>query len=935
MIDLILHKIKNQKWLSFCLTLGFVLLVGVAACQPMFKNGAIDRLLQNMFVASVEDPDSPEYPTVLYRQGVFKGKEFKDINSLHDENEKNQKIWKKYLDDIDVLAVQSIYRTDDYLGNGCFAEKDNYLQICYTPEMTEHIKIINGISYDEYKDTDCIPCIMTERVMDRRNHVVGETIEFAGLTNKKNEPLKLKIVGIYTVADSEDFFWHDPPNVIDKEIFVSEEGINKIISEYGVGLINYEHYAMLDYTQIRSANIENVEYCVKEFAKSDSHFKFNFQKIINMYNDKKDSVAVMLFVLQMPILGMLLAFIYMVASQIVESESGEIAMFKSRGLSRFQVIKMYTAQLFILAILGLGLGIPLGYFLCKLCASTTNFLTFSFGDTYLYKFVLAMVPYSLIAIFVGIIFVLIPVIKHSKISIVEQKSNNSVVKKMFWQKYFLDIALLGVSIYLLYNYNKNIDDIRIRVIEGNNVDPVIFLNTCLFIIAFGLVVFRLVQYFVRFIYKVGKKKWKPVTYVAFLQITRTFKKQGFITVFMILTISLGLFNANTARTINKNNSDRIEYSVGTDVITSEYWNRVTYKDDKNEIKVRYIEPDYNKYYELVNEGICDNIARVIRYNKTNVEVGNAVLEDVKAFGIETDLFGKTARLKDDLNMDYHWYNYLNQLGENANGVIVSRNLADALNLEVGKYLTFYCTKADVVQPELKMLAQVVAIVDNFPGYDRYFYEDGVEKEKYFIVANYATMIQRMEITPYDVWYDLHEGKTVDAVMDYLESKSVKIMNHRSTSEEISNLQNSADIQVTNGMFTLSFIVAVILCGIGFLIYWVASIRKRELLFGVYRAMGISVKDINTMLIYEHIFSTFLSIVAGITVGLMTTFLFIRLTCVVYLPKKSNLSIYIYYEFMDMVKLFAMIAIMIVVCLLVLRKIIKKMNITQALKLGED
>ena len=41
--------------------------------------------------------------------------------------------------------------------------------------------------------------------------------------------------------------------------------------------------------------------------------------------------------------------------------------------------------------------------------------------------------------------------------------------------------------------------------------------------------------------------------------------------FMILAISIGLFNANTARTINKNMEDKIRYSIGADVRLQAVW----------------------------------------------------------------------------------------------------------------------------------------------------------------------------------------------------------------------------------------------------------------------------------------------------------------------------------------------------------------------------
>ena len=146
---------------------------------------------------------------------------------------------------------------------------------------------------------------------------------------------------------------------------------------------------------------------------------------------------------------------------------------------------------------------------------------------------------------------------------------------------------------------------------------------------------------------------------------------------------------------------------------------------------------------------------------------------------------------------------------------------------------------------------------------------------------------------------------------------------------------SSLVLITNGLFSLSFLVAVILCTIGFLIYWITSIKQRELLFGIYRAMGMSMKEINKMLINEQVFSSVLASLAGYGVGAAATVLFVKLVAVVYLPEAHNIAISITINPFDIMKLTIVVVAMFIICFIVLRTILKKMNITQALKLGED
>lgn len=933
MLKFITQKIKNKLWLTVCLLLGLTFLVASFSCQPMFKDGSMNKLLNQTFTGYIEDEN--KYPTVIGRQGAYKTGNVPDVSGVQNAIAEYERVWEKYLAGIDVLNRQTVLRLSEQASRSAYGSRAIYLRISHIPDMLSHALILKGTDYNGNADEGYYPCMISESVMDRYRLVVGETIDFTDWKDDSGETLKLIVAGIFKESDNTDLFWYTGPNDFGEEIFVGEEAFNDIVSRYHADTIYYEHVSLLDYTDFDNGNADDIIYYVEQFAELDSSFVCTFNEMLAGFVGERKSVDIMLWVLELPIFGMVLAFIYMVSGQIIETERNEIAMLKSRGMSRLHVILIYFAQSGILAVGGILLGVPMGFGLCKLSAQTTDFLTFKGTDSDLYRFVPVMLLYGLAASVIGIIFILIPVVRYSVVSIVEHKSNYDQGKKMFWEKYFLDVLLLGLSLYLLYNFNQSMDSLRTKALQGSKMDPMIFLDTILFILAFGLLTLRLIHYLVKLVYEIGKKRWKPAAYVSFLQITRTFGRQGFISVFMILTVSMGLFNANAARTINKNHEDRIVYELGSDVVLKEKWESKAYQDSDYKIRYTYIEPDYIKYGALVQDGFCDSVSRVLRYGKTQAVAHGKTALDCMVMGIHTKEFGETAFLKEELYGDTHWYNWLNDLGQKRGGIIISRNLAEELELEEGDALTFNGIQDNEIDNDHKMRGVVCGIVDAWPGYEQYYYEDGVQRERSLIVANYAEMTKYFEAVPYEIWCDLSEGVSADDLYGKLNADGIEIESYRSVDDDVYEMKNSPEIQITNGMFTLGFIIALVLCGIGFMIYWISSIRQRELLFGVYRAMGMSVSNVNHMLINEHIFSTLLSVVAGGLVGMAATFLYIRLFGIVYMPEKHNLDIYIYYESGDIIKLFAVIAVMIVVCLLMLRKLIRSMNITQALKLGEE
>ena len=78
------------------------------------------------------------------------------------------------------------------------------------------------------------------------------------------------------------------------------------------------------------------------------------------------------------------------------------------------------------------------------------------------------------------------------------------------------------------------------------------------------------------------------------------------------------------------------------------------------------------------------------------------------------------------------------------------------------------------------------------------------------------------------------------------------MTFTDTNADIIDLKNDPVFQATNGILTVGFIVVLVLAAAGFLIYWILSIRSRQLQFGIFRAMGMSMREVLGMLASEQL-----------------------------------------------------------------------------------
>ena len=143
------------------------------------------------------------------------------------------------------------------------------------------------------------------------------------------------------------------------------------------------------------------------------------------------------------------------------------------------------------------------------------------------------------------------------------------------------------------------------------------------------------------------------------------------------------------------------------------------------------------------------------------------------------------------------------------------------------------------------------------------------------------------------------------------------------------------LQGTNGALTMGFIVTMIICTIGFLIYWILSIQRRTLQFGILRAMGLKLKDVIGMLLCEQLLVSGTAILVGILIGGIASKLYVPLLQIVYGTADQIPPFRVSAAREDYLQIYLIVFIMLLFGISILGRLISRININQAIKLGED
>ncbi|MDW7659576.1 MAG: ABC transporter permease, partial [Bacillota bacterium] len=651
-------------------------------------------------------------------------------------------------------------------------------------------------------------------------------------------------------------------------------------------------------------------------------------------------------ILIVPILLMLVFYIFMVSQLMVRSETNLISVLESRGTGRTQILTMYTIESLIYGVVTLIIGPILGLWMVRVIGAANGFLEFVNRKALNVALDTQALLYGLVAVALFLLTTLMPVFIQARTSIVQQKRKKSRINQAaFWQRIFLDIILLAVSLYALYRLQAQLSLQKETGIVGTeaDLDFLLFLASTLFILGAGLLFLRLYPWLIRLIYFIGRRFWNPVLYASFHQISRSSGQEQFLMIFLILALSIGLFNANAARTINRNTEDSIRCQVGADVMLQEYWqkydqNGLPITEDSgfgmsldnsaysfNQI-VKYNEPNFRKYQQL--DGVA-SAARVFRIADSRISKGSARSDSVNLMAIDPYDFARTAWTRSDLYR-YHMNEYMNVMMTTPNAVILSGNLREKLNLKVGDGIIYTVNNTDSVD------GVIIAFVDYWPGFEPIVIDRSDQlKEQSLIISSLEFMLSKTAIQPYEVWLRRAPDTTDKIIYDAIENNRINVTKIASATQQITAEKNDPQLQGTNGALTLGFIVSMLICAVGFLIYWIMSVQGRVLQFGIFRAMGLGKSAVIGMLVSEQILVSGVAIVVGIMIGSLSSLLFVPLFQLVYSSADQPIPFRIISEASDSRKVFVILGLLLLLCFAVLARLILRIKIDQAVKLGED
>ncbi|MCG7407762.1 ABC transporter permease [Paenibacillus sp. ACRRX] len=940
LLRFLFRKMWNTRWLTLSTLVGLIVAVSFTVSIPMYADGALKRVVTKSLQEN--SGGMPAGSLLLRYQGAGGAKT--DLNALANvdsyiKNDVKSDIGfpsQVYVNSKSIKGTEVIPVDPTKVD----ASRVRNMTLTSMSEIDSKIDWTIGRAFKDGEKDGIVEAVMLEDAMYRNDLHVGDELDYP-IYGGLNINIRVKIVGTFKPLQETDAYWQQGLESMMNSLFITSKTMDDtLLKEKQIPLHISNWYYAFDLRNIQTSQISALDSTLTRMQievsqkMKGTNLELSFAKLLGEFRSQSLQLQMMLFTLAAPMIAMVFYFIAMNANQALEKQQSDISVLRSRGASTRQIIVMYLIEGVILGSMALAVAPFFGWFMAKSIGAANGFLEFVNRKSIPIGFSSDAIIFGLIAVIIAILASVIPAVIFARSSIVNLRQKMARNKRPVWQRWYLDIVLLGLAGYGYYlsNQQQMLSFQTGMTSDQLQVQPFLFFVPALAIFATGLFFLRLFPWILRLLQWIGGKMLPLPLYLTLTQLSRSAKGYYPLMILLILTLGLGVYNSSAARTIDLNSKERTLYNVGTDVVITTVWEGTPEADPNpgkgggsggkpggqqpKPTKTIYNEPPFQLFKE--QPGV-EAAARVLQ-TKGNVIVSGRSIGQGKLMGIDNVDFAKVAWFRNDM-FPSHPFRYLDTLGKYyEQGVIIPTNVAEKYQLKLGDLVSIG------IQEQMVEFV-VVAILPYWPSQ----YPDQTP----FFIANLDYIYDQVPMMPYEVWLKMKEGAKLGPVIESLQKANIDIASFKDVRAELVTQSKHPTRGGVFGILSMGFLVSIIVSLIGYLLFWFFNLSGRVVQFGILRAMGLSRKQLTGMLLLEQLFTAGLSIGLGVIIGKVASRLFLPFLQATENAQMQVPPFRIVFEAKDTMQLYMVVGVMMLMGASMLFIHIRRLRVHQAVKMGEE
>ena len=569
--------------------------------------------------------------------------------------------------------------------------------------------------------------------------------------------LPVTVAGTWTPTDPEGDYWFFPPTALDNRFFVPEATFaTRVVNDIALPVQRGVWFLVMDGTPVTTEDVGqlsgNAAYVLRQAENLLPGIRNPITPVdgFESYRRAVGELTVLLAAFNIPVLALVLAFIILIVGLAVEQRRNEIAVMRSRGATPWQIVGFALVEGIVLGLIAFALGTLLALALTQFMGKTRSFLDFSADYTLRVALNEAGLRAGVLAVGLAIVAQVVPTLAASRDTIISYKQVQArTVGRPWWQRAWIDLLLLGVTLYGFYLLRQqgSIQTLGAGAAGGDPLEnPLLFLLPFLAVFSLTLLFLRIFPWIMEGLSWLLNKSDSVGLLLGTRQLARTPRAYAMPLILLVLTVSLATFTASLAQTLDLQLLDAAFYRTGADVQLSGAG--VDFSPPNpfggNDERDGGIYLPMDEYLDFPD---VQAATRVGRYPAETVVSGDRV--SGVYLGVDRASFGATGFWRYDF-AQYRLGSLLNALAAVPDGLLVSRDFMAANGLRPGDLFRLTVNAADGTA---ELDAQIVGALDYFPTW--YAAEDGP-----LFVGNLETLFaQTGGEMPYEVW--LSTGGPVD------------------------------------------------------------------------------------------------------------------------------------------------------------------------------
>jgi putative ABC transport system permease protein len=386
-------RLWAQKGLTTAVILGITAAVALIMAVPLYADAVYLNLLEERITNEAYKRRRPPFAYLYdYIGSWYDPVDWEETRDVHD-----------YLTGsgsrslgLPVKQFVNFYETERYKLfpiDSANYDDDSALSIFVfgtSTNLEDHIEIVQGRFPDGITADGTVEALIAEEAATEFGIQAGETYtayDFLLESESSLPQFPVTITGVWRPIDEETDYWFFDPLVFEDTLFVPETTIRDWLAPQVPNELNRAvWYFVLDGSEVTTEDVSRLISGASRVERRIATLLPDISSLmtpvdsLRAYRESAEALRVLMTAFNIPIVGLVLAFIVLIVGLAVDQRRNEIAVMRSRGATPWQIVGFALVEGLILGIIAFALGTAVSMGIAAFMGKTRSFLDFSGGN---------------------------------------------------------------------------------------------------------------------------------------------------------------------------------------------------------------------------------------------------------------------------------------------------------------------------------------------------------------------------------------------------------------------------------------------------------------------------------------------------------------------------------------------------------------------------